>query len=300
MSAVQLRGGRATAPCRPFASADAARPGTAGIVRALARVEGPRLLRHPAFVAGALLSVLVSVMMVRDNVGGAYQLLMGAGLVPLAAGTLLAANLAALRTLRSNTVELQGALPARALASTLAHLVSIAWPALAGVVFVAGAFLLTGSAGGVEVDATGRMEIPSGFELAQGPATIAVCGAAGVALARAVPHLAASGLLVVVLLAGGMMLSSQSRETPLAWFAPVVNTVDAPGTDWPCYRPVDAGCEVLGFRTASAGWHLVYLAGLTCVLAALALVRDGDRRLALRVGAAGLGVVVVAGTLQVP
>ncbi|MBW3652255.1 MAG: hypothetical protein KY433_01425 [Actinobacteria bacterium] len=240
-------------------------------------------------------------MMVRDNVGGAYQLLMGAGLVPLAAGTLLAANLAALRSLRSHAVELQGALPARAPATTLAQLLSIAWAVAAGVVFVGAAFLLTGAAGGVDVDATGRSATPSAFELAQGPAAIAVGGAAGVALARRVPHLAASSLLVVVLLAGNMMLSSQSRQTPLAWLAPVVNTADvAPGIEWPCYRPVETRCEVLGFETASAGWHLLYLAGLACVLAALALARDGARRLALRLGAAGLCVAVVAGVLQAP
>lgn len=301
MSAAQITAGRATASCDPSAAADAARARTAETVRALARIEGPRLLRHPAFVAGGALSVLLSIMMVRDNVGGAYQLLMGAGVIPLAAGTLLAASLAALRSLRSDTTELHGPLPARPLATTLAHLLSIAWAVGAGVVFVAGAFVLTGAAGGLAVDAADHTAAPSGFELAQGPAAIAVFGAAGVALARAVAHLAASSLLVVVLLAGDMMLSSQSRESALAWFAPVVNTADAAsGTEWPCYRPVDAGCEVVGFRTASAGWHLLYLAGLVGLLVALALVRDGERRLAGRVGAAGLCTIIVAGILQIP
>lgn len=300
MTAPQITAGRATASCDPPAAGDAARPHTAGTVRALARIEGPRLLRHPAFVAGAALSLLFSIMMVRDNVGGAYQLLMGAGVIPLAAGTLLAANLAALRSLRSETTELHGPLPARPLAMTLAHLLSVAWAVGAGVVFVAGAFVLTSAAAGLEVDAARRTAVPSGFELAQGPAAIAVSGAAGVALARAVPHLAASSLLVVVLLAGDMMLSSQSRESALAWFAPVVNTaVAASGTEWPCYRPVDASCELLGFQTASAGWHLLYLAGLVGLLVALALVRDRERRLASRVGAAGLCAVVVAGILQI-
>lgn len=301
MSAPQITAGRVTGTRDQRAATDAARPRIAPIVRALARIEGPRLLRHPAFVAGVALSVFFSVMMVTDNVGGSYQLLMGAAIIPLAAGTLLAANLAVLRSLRSDTTELQGPLPARPVATTLAHLLSIAWAAAAAVVFVAVAFVLTGAADGVEVDAAGRTAAPSVFELAQGPAAVAVAGAAGVALARLVAHLAASALLVVVLLAGNMMLSSQSRQTGLAWLAPVVNTADVGAdTEWPCYRPIEAGCEVLGFHQVSAGWHLLYLAGLLGVLVALGLIRDHERRLASRIGAVGLCAVVVAGVLQIP
>lgn len=301
MSTSQLTAGPPRRSRARPAAAGAARPRTAETVRALALLEGWRLLRHPAFVAGVALSVFFSILMVTDNVGGAYQLLMGAGIVPLAAGTLLAANLAALRSLRSDTTELQGALPARPLATTLAHLLSIAWAAAAGVVFVAVAFVLTGAANGVEVDAASHTAVPSAFELAQGPVAVIVFGVAGVALARAIPYLAASSLVVVVLLAGDMMLASQSRDTALAWLAPVVNTaVVAPPTEWPCYRPVDASCQVLGFHAASAGWHLLYLAGLIAVLAALALIRDRERRLASRIGAAGACVVVLAGVLQVP
>ncbi len=301
MSTPQVMAGGTTAARDVRSAADAEEPRTAQTIRALARIEGFRLLRHPAFVAGVVLSVFVSIMMVTDNVGGAYQLLMGAGIVPLAAGTLLAANLAALRSLRSDTTELQAPLPFRPLATTLAHLLSIAWAAAAGVVFIAAAFVLTGAAGGIEVDAAGRTALPSPFELAQGPAAVAVAGAAGIALARVVPQLVASSLAVVVLLVGDMMLSSQSRETGLAWFAPVVNTADVRSdTEWPCYRPVEPGCEVLGFHTASAGWHLLYLAGVLGVLVALALLRDHERRIASRIGAAGLFTVVAAGVLQIP
>ena len=301
MSAPQATAGRVTGTRDQRAATDTRRPRVAPIVRALTQIEGPRLLRHPAFVAGVTLSVFFSIMMVKDNVGGAYQLLMGAAIVPLAAGTLLAANLAALRSLRSDTIELQGPLPARPVATTLAHLLSIAWAAAAAVVFVATAYVLTGATDGIEVDAVGRTAIPSAFELAQGPATVAVAGAAGVALARVVPHLAASALLAIVLLAGNLLLSSMSRDTGLAWFAPVVNTADVgPDTVWPCYRPVEPGCEVLGFHTVSAGWHLLYLAGLLGVLVALALIPDHERRLASRIGAVGLCAVVVAGVLQIP
>jgi hypothetical protein len=301
MSAPQITAGRVTGTRDQRAATDAAWQPIAPTVRALARIEGPRLLRHPAFVAGAVLSVFFSIMMVTDNVGGAYQLLMGTAIVPLAAGTLLAANLAALRNLRSDTVELQGPLPARPLATTLAHLLSIAWATAAAILFVTVAFVLIGAADGVEVDVVGRTAVPSAFELAQGPAAVTVAGAAGVALARMVPQLVASSLAVVVLLAGDMMLSSQSRETALAWFAPVVNTADvAPDTEWPCYRPEERGCEVLGFHHVSAGWHLLYLAGVAGVLVAFALIRDHERRLARRIGVAGLLTVVVAGVLQIP
>lgn len=85
-----------------------------------------------------------------------------------------AANLAVLRSLRSDTTELQGPLPARPVATTLAHLLSIAWAAAAAVVLLAAAFVLTSAADGVEVDAVGRTAAPSVFELAQGPAAAAV------------------------------------------------------------------------------------------------------------------------------
>ena len=301
MSTPQVIAGETTASRGVRSAADAEEPRSAQTVRALARIDGFRLLRHPAFVAGVVLSVFFSAMMVSDNVGGAYQLLMAAGIVPLAAGMLLAANLAALRSLRSDTTELQAPLPARPSATTLAHLLSIVWAAAAGVVFIAAAFVLTGAAGGIEVDATAQTAVPSAFELAQGPAAVAVAGAAGVALARLVSQLVASSVAVVVLLAGEMMLSSKSRQTGLAWFAPIVNTADVgPDTEWPCYRPVEPGCEVLGFHHVSAGWHLLYLAGLAGVLVALALIRDHERRLARGIGAAGLLTVTVAGALQIP
>ena len=301
MSAPQITAGRVTRTRDQHAATAATRPRIPPIVRVLTRIEGPRLLCHPVFAAGGVLSAFFSIMMVKDNVGGAYQTLMGAAIVPLAAGTLLAANLAALRSLRSDTSELQESLPARPVATTITHLLSIAWAVAAASLFVAAAYVLTGATDGVEVDAMGRSAVPSAFELAQGPATVAVAGAAGVALARVVPHLAASALLAIVLLAGNLLLSSMSRDTGLAWFAPVVNTADVgPDTVWPCYRPVEPGCEVLGFHTVNAGWHLLYLAGLLGVLVALALIRDQERRLASRIGVVGICAVVVAGVLQIP
>ncbi|MCA1698802.1 MAG: hypothetical protein LC790_07860, partial [Actinobacteria bacterium] len=71
---------------------------------ALARIEGPRLIRHPVFLAGIALSVAFSLSFAAaSDVGGDYFALLGATLLPLAIATLIVSNLAALRSRRSAT-----------------------------------------------------------------------------------------------------------------------------------------------------------------------------------------------------
>jgi len=293
------------------ASAGRAAPGPEGTSRRrlgrlalpLARIEGPRLVRHPAFLAGAALSVLISALMVRDNMGGAYQALMGSGGIPLAAGTLLAVNFAALRSRRSDTEELYVPLPGPPAARTLAHLLSIGWAISAAVILVAAGFLALDAGDGLRVSSDGGTAVPSAFELAQAPAAVGVLGALGLALARWVAHVAAGAVAVVGVVAGNLILTSWNLRGASAWFAPVVSTArPAPGSSWPCYSASsDAACgRLLGFETAAAGWHLAYLAGVIVVLGGAALLRDGRRPAVIALAGVGLAVAGVAGTVQVP
>ncbi len=269
----------------------------------LACLEGWRLVRHPAFLAGTALSGLISALMVRDNLGGAYQALMGAGAIPLAAGTLLAVNLAALRSHRSDTDELYRPLPAPPAARTLAHLLSIGWAVAAAVLLAAVGFVALDAADGLRVTSEGATAVPSPFELAQGPAAVGVLGAFGLVLARWVPHLAAGAVAVVGMLAGNLLLTSSTVHAAAAWLAPVVSTArPAPGSSWPCYyaSPDPACGQLLGFETAAAGWHLVYLAGVVVLLGALALLREAPQRRILAVAAVGLAVAILGGAVQLP
>ncbi len=271
-------------------------------VLALARVEGLRLLRHPVLLAGAALSVLFAVTFSRaSDIGGDYFLLAGPALLPLALATLVAVNLAALRSRRSDTEELYASLSARAGARTLAHLVSIAWPAAFAAGLVAAQFLYFGAADGLVVDPDGRQEIPSIFELAQGPAAVALLGILGLALARWVPYLPVAPVLSVGLLVVEMPLTTWNIPGAKAWLAPIVNpAIATEGASWPCATGQDWPCTLDRFASGSVGWHLLYLLGVATVLAALAWLRHrGGTRLLLGLAAAGAVAAGVGGTLQV-
>ena len=104
-------------------------------VRQLARIEGMRMLRHPVVLVGLALSVAFTLLNEWDSVGGDYFAVTGPGLLPLLV-SLVAANLAALRSRRSDTDELYASLPSPARARTLAQLASLAWLGTAAAVFV--------------------------------------------------------------------------------------------------------------------------------------------------------------------
>lgn len=290
MSAVtEARIGERSAPARPT-------------VLALARVEGQRLLRHPVFLAGAALSILFAVSFSRaSDIGGDYFLLAGPALLPLALATLIAVNLAALRSRRSDTEELYASLSARAEARTLAHLVSIGWPTVFAAGLVAAQFVYFGAADGLLVDPGGRQEIPSVFELAQGPAAVALLGILGLTLARWVPYLPVAPVLSVGLLVVEMPLTTWNIPGAKAWLAPIVNpAIATEGASWPCSTGQEWPCTLDRFASGSVGWHLLYLAGAATVLAALAWQRHRPTSRFL-VGLVAVAVIAAAvgGTLQV-
>lgn len=280
-----------------------AQPDVFSTVWALTWIEGLRLVRHPIFLAGFLLTILLAYAWSRNSeVGGQYLLLMGLGSLPLGLATLLVANLAALRTRRSDTGELFASLSTPARTRTRAHLAALA-PAVAfcaGVVAVG--FVAFGAWDGMVVDLGGRTETPSPYELALGPAAVAALGALGLALARWLPYLpvAPLGVVAVVVVQIPAMWNLQNDY---AWFAPVVNTARSdgyPDASWPCTKNQDWPCAVERFAATSAGWHLVYLAGIVLVLGALALWKEDRRPRTVALAALGSALVVAGGILQLP
>lgn len=136
-------------------------------VRQLGVVEGTRLLRHPVVLVGAVLSAAFAVAYSSFNVGGDYFAASGPGLLPLLVA-LVAANLAALRSRRSDTEELYASLPSPARARTLAHLTALTWLAAGVSLYVGVLFVSLGGLDGFVVTYAGETAVPAVAELAQG------------------------------------------------------------------------------------------------------------------------------------
>lgn len=255
------------------------------VVFQLARREGIRLIRHPIFLVGGVLSLALFGLMTwqsapvlhRDdtNVAGA--------LFPLAAATLIVTNLAASRATRNGTDELFEGTATSGAQRTAGHLLSLSFSVgvAAGLVFVMFVYLL--------VDAP--VGTPRIAEILAGPLIVAVLGAVGIALGRWKPHPALGPIAVVAVIAFEILsiqpvISLEGTggvASRVPWFAPWV--------------PLSLTSEVppeLVIRPAA--WHLFYLAGLVVLLSALALARHGHGRrvIALLIaGAAGTTVGAV-------
>jgi hypothetical protein len=243
-------------------------------VVALALVEGWRLLRHPATLAG-LAGTLVWLaldgrrflpVLDRADVSTA------AAILPLAGGVLLAANLSALRSRRHGTEELYGSAPASPATRTGAHLLG-----LAGVVGLAAALAAAKLA---YLAAIGGVSTPSPAEAAVGPAVVALAGVTGILLARWAPSplVGPVALLALALLQLSASAYSWSGRDPRYLWLRSWQELDVPREV--TYRP--------------AGWHLLYLAAFSALLAVLAVARHG--RTPMRTGAAALALVVLAGS----
>lgn len=272
-------------PPRARSADTVVRPRTA--VWALARKEGRRLVRHPIFVVGVLLSVaafefatwLEAPVLHRDDV------LTSGSLLALAGATFLAANLGALRTRRLGTEELFGSTPTDPAARTLGHLMSVAW--------AAGAALLVALVEVATLLPFDPVGVPSILELLMGPLIVALFGVLGVGVARWLPSVATAPVALVAL--GGIQLylltqlpGGGDHQSRTRWLAPWV--------------PLSAGG--LGGEPPPelvirpTGWHLLYLAGLALTFGAVALARHEFRGRRTAALAAGLAVVILAGGVQ--
>ncbi len=284
----------------PSTAADAPRP--VRTVLTLAAVEGRRLVRSPLYLAGVALSVFFFVgatMLIGDIEDIPYVVWTGIGLYPVAAGTLLASFVAALRSRRHGTNELYGTAPTSVRARTAAHLVAVGWAVAGSIAVLAASAAYHRLWEGVTVHfSTGvRPAVPGLLELAQGPAIVLLFGAFAVMLARWLPTLLAVPFAAVALLfhfvTGSWGIGGTAR-----WFLPLVTHERAVG--WVQVTPTSGYPVVEGFHTVPLAWHVVYLLGLAQALAVIALLRHGADRRLLALGIAAAVVIAGAGLLQIP
>lgn len=251
--------------------------GTATALTALAGFEARRLLRHPGLVVG----VLPAVLLIRTAAGGSFlgdaDGDVALALVPLAWATMVATNLAALRTRRHGTTELYDSTPTTARTRTLGHLAS-GLAAAAAAVAVLGAWLV------VEV-VKGSPGTPNPAELAIGPLLVAGAAALGVLAARWAPWaIVTAALLIATFVVQGELTSTRIGEnSPFRWLAFADNS---PGADdrQPFPGPVD--------------WHVAYVAGMVALAWVLAVARHGLTRGVAVALAAVLGVTTLAAVAQ--
>jgi hypothetical protein len=242
------------------------------VVTAIARVEGRRLLRHPAFLAGVGFVLIGSWAFVRAGLTrspvswGDDGWTVAAGFILLAILTMTAANLTALRDRREHTQEQLETLPVDAPTRVGGLLTALLWPAS-----LAAAMLAT-----VVVYEVSRGTLTRGVELAQLIGylwTVLTLGALGIAIAAWLPN------PFVVPLLGWALLLAHPGEHPESWHSlgPFV-----------------------GLRTAElAGWHLTYLVGLTGIFAIVALARSSRLRTLLAPGIVAIGTMVISAAIVV-
>ena len=255
----------------PGVVAGATTPPAWRVAAALARAEGPRLLRSPLVLVGFALNVAMTfggpwVSNLRiESADSGFVFLLGA------AGTLIASNLATLRGRRHGTEELFGATPAPPGARTDGHLLAVAWPTALAVA-VLPAVLVTAV---VLRDAFGRPDLA---DLAVGPLLVAGAGALGVLLARWAPSPVAGPVACIAIAATELFLTSPAMlDNGLRWTA-----------FWQSAGDIDIQPD------RPSGWHAVYLGGLVAMASVGALARHGLRRPLVVAGSTALALVAVS------
>ncbi|MGH8901741.1 MAG: hypothetical protein ACRDYA_08660 [Egibacteraceae bacterium] len=243
----------------PYRARSATALGSRAATCALAAVEARRLLVHPLIMVGVALSMYLHV---RGIVWGWMPVLprddakIGYALLPLAAATLLVTNAIALRSRRHGTDELYGTLPTLAERRTAAQLLSVSAPV--------GLAVLLAAVDVVYLVLLGGVGTPNPFELATGPAVVALAGVLGVLLGSLAPWTSAAPVTLVGLAALWYFpyLSYRLRHRVFTWQSFWV---------FPWFG--ERGSEADGANVLVGGWHLVYVGGLVALMVCLALAR---------------------------
>jgi hypothetical protein len=257
-------------------------------VWSLARVEGRRLVRHPIVLGGAALSLAAFIvpMWWQAPVLHREDVLTGLTLLPLAGATLLATNLAALRSRRHGTEDLYDSMATPPSRRTVGHLLSVGWAAALGAAIVAVDILSL-----LPSDPAGSPRI---LELLVGPALVALAGCTGILVARWWPTVVAGPISLVALISLALLFV---QSLPSSFDASIPDRFLLP------WAPLSLEWGVAPeLVVRPAGWHLVYLAGLILVVASATLVRHGlrPRPAALAVASVVLTVMAAGAQLGVP
>ena len=259
----------------------APRPAPGRAVMALARVEGRRLITHPAVIITVALAIVQSLpfLLTTDatkeyNVGWLMQVSAWA----ISFGALLGANLLALKSRRDGSEELFQAAPLSPASRTLALSLAAVWVMTLLLLFLLAGDVAIRAAGKGAANDSGQTLFPL-FDLVQGPLVAGLFVLIGIAVARWLPRALAGPVAVVGLFVAANFISNAAND--VAWFR---------------LTPFDP--TFLDDGGALAALHAVYLAGLGAVVSAIALLRNGATR-GVRIWlAGGLGVASVSGALQ--
>lgn len=275
-----------------------AAPGRSDAVRRLAVVEALRLLRHPAFLAGCAVTIVLFLAS-RGDANAAYLLTIGGGAMAPGLGAMIAANLAALRERADGAEELLDPVPLGVADRTRALALATLAPALVSAVLVT----LVGAA----VAANGDMRVafvdghhdawPAPIELLQVPAFVLVFGLLGIALGRWWPYRLAG---LVVGIAWFFLLIPTFFWTPggvVGHLSPLLDHSEV--HHWVQWTPGSGYNVVTGFDRVGMAWHVLYLVGIAVTLAGVALARHTRAPLVGRLVTIGLAVAVGAGFAQV-
>jgi hypothetical protein len=232
----------------------------------LAALEGRKLVRHPIFLAGLGLAFVGSA----SFVGAAVRLpavswdqhgwTVFVGGVLLGLLTLVGTNHAALRDRREHTVEQHDALPVGKGTRTAGLLLATSWPTATGAALLAA---VVGYA--AIVSHVGTVDL---VHLAALIVDVVMFGTLGIAIARWLPS-----SLVAPLVAFGFILSAPSEHA----------------SSWQVLSPLaHVGSVDLAI------WHLAYIAGLSAIWCAAALLKGDLRRVSISIGIGGLAVTAVS------
>ncbi|MFD4502005.1 ABC transporter permease [Streptomyces sp. NPDC058457] len=193
----------------------------------------------------------------------------------LAVALLVCVHRAALLNRRRGLEEQFGVLAMPPARRTLAH-------ALSAVPFAVGVALVVDVQFAWAALRPGAVGHGSVYELAVAPLTVLLAGALGVLLARVLPHPAAPLLFLLAIGLVTSLLPGGSGRHGVDWLWPVV--LENGGT------PVPG--ELLG---RPAGWHALYLTGLTVLLVCVAMWMAGGRARVLKAATAVALAAAVAG-----
>ena len=233
-------------------------------LRPLAWVEATKLIRHPAFLAGVGFVLIGSAMFIEQLFTSPFASVNEDGwTVSVAVGvlailTMVAANLAALRDRRDDTVEQHMTLPVTMSTRTGALLAATAGPATVAVLLLVA--VVGFAATRVPVSVVDQVH------LAERLVTVVMLGALGVALARWLP--------------------SPFVAPVLGWGLFLITPGDPPHA-WQVLMPF-AGLRDVGL----AWWHLGYLASITALFAVVALARSSRSRWLAAGGVVGATAVI--------
>jgi hypothetical protein len=275
-----------------------AAPGRTSAVRRLAVAEALRLLRHPAFLAGCALTLVV-LLANRDDANFAYLMTIGGGAMGPGLGAMIAANLATLRERADGAEELLDPVPLGVADRTRALALATLAPALVAAVLVTAAGAAVAAIWDMRVAfVDGHREAwPAPVELLQVPAFVLVFALLGIALGRWWPYRLAG---LVVGIAWFFLLIPTFFWTPggaVGHLSPLLDHSEV--HHWVQWSPGYGYNVVTGFDRVAMAWHVAYLGGIALALAGAALARHTRAPLVGRLLTVGFLVAVGAGFAQI-